>query len=519
MAFTPNSKVYLLDTPLDNKYQNEIHFTTKEAQTAYFLSRIKHDEFEGVTYLRKDNVIRVDGHIDYLWDSNYVMYQNSNFGSKWFYAFITKKEYVSDRATDVYIETDVYQTWLFDCELKTSFVVREHVADDSIGAHLVDEQLDTGEYVFDLYSVTDKLGLNWNVLAVSDNTPFASSELSGNMYGNVVTGLTYYPFPNNTAGIEWLKLVIGMYTDAGKADAIAMIFTIPALLIPSLPDTYAGWATGSPIASGEFQGITNIAIPKQLNGFDGYTPKNNKLYTHPYKFLYLSNGNGQSATYRYENFPAHEMDFQIFGSIMPNPSIMMCPNNYKGAGASYEDGLILTGFPLCSWTTDMYAAWLAQNTASTAITLVGSAAALVGGIATGNPYAIGGGVLGISKELTEIYKAAIQPDQAKGQSGSGSLMFANDKLDFRYTHFYIKPEFAKRIDNYLTLFGYKVNALKVPETHSRQRWNYIKTIDVNIDGSLPTEDMVRLKKIYDDGVTLWHTTSDFLDYSKSNPII
>jgi hypothetical protein len=82
----------------------------------------------------------------------------------------------------------------------------------------------------------------------------------------------------------------------------------------------------------------------------------------------------------------------------------------------------------------------------------------------------------------------------------------------------IKAEFAKRIDSFFTMYGYKVNSLKVPELKSRTNWNYVQTIDVNIDGAIPAEDMRQLKAIYDEGVTLWHTTDNFLDYSKSNPI-
>jgi hypothetical protein len=146
---------------------------------------------------------------------------------------------------------------------------------------------------------------------------------------------------------------------------------------------------------------------------------------------------------------------------------------------------------------------------------------LVGGIATGGVglLAAGGGAVSIGQQLIEWYKASIQPDQAKGQVGSGNLMFGVNALDYYFAHMSIKSHIAKRIDDYFTMFGYKVNALKVPELHSRSNWNYVQTIDVNIDGAIPTEDMIRLKKVYDEGVTLWHTTEHFLDYAQANPII
>jgi hypothetical protein len=69
------------------------------------------------------------------------------------------------------------------------------------------------------------------------------------------------------------------------------------------------------------------------------------------------------------------------------------------------------------------------------------------------------------------------------------------------------------------MYGYKVNTVKIANTHCRESWNYIKTIDVNIKGDIPSEDMEKLKQIYNEGVTLWHSPSKYCNYSYSNNII
>jgi hypothetical protein len=174
---------------------------------------------------------------------------------------------------------------------------------------------------------------------------------------------------------------------------------------------------------------------------------------------------------------------------------------------------------MCSWTTDTYAAWLAQNGGSVALSMIGSVGTLALGVATGNVLAIGGGAMSVANQLAEIHKASIQPDQAKGQVGSGGLMYGTGSLYFYFSHMGIKNEFAQRIDKFFTMYGYKVNTLKIPNVHSRNHWNYIQTIDVNIDGTIPDEDMNRLKRIYNEGVTLWHSPSSFLNYENSNVIL
>ncbi len=517
MAFSPNSTVYLLDTPLDNTYKNQIRFTSLSAQYSYFISRLKHS-FEGVTYQRKDNLIKVNKNIDELWNANYVMYNNANFGSKWFYAFITKMEYVSDHVTNIYIETDVFQTWLFECTINKSFVVREHVNDDTIGNHLVDEQLEIGEYKMYNYHQTGELGDNWNILAVSDNSPFGNNEQIGNLYGHVMTGLTYFPFPNNSTGVTWLKDTIELFTNAGKIDAIVMIFTVPWLAIRNTVDD-ENWQLGYPITSGESFGLHVFSESKELTNIDGYTPKNNKLFTYPYKFLYASNSDGLSATYRYEDFDdVQNMGFTVFSVVTPNPKVMLAPNGYKGGGF-YEYGLLLSGYPQCSWTSDAYTAWIAQNGASSIVSLLASGGAIVGGALMGNALATTGGIVAITHQLTQIRQASIQPDQAKGQTGTGNLMFGTNAFDFYFAHMHIKAEFAKRVDDFFTQYGYKVNTLKIPELHSRLYWNYIQTIDINISGSIPDDDMRILKGIYNNGVTLWHNPTYFLNYELDNTII
>ena len=78
MAITPQTDIRLLKVSfgLDNK--NQLTFTSKEAQTNYFLG-LEYTETERTSYQRKDNLIRYPAHIDSIIYYNYVMYKNSNY--------------------------------------------------------------------------------------------------------------------------------------------------------------------------------------------------------------------------------------------------------------------------------------------------------------------------------------------------------------------------------------------------------------------------------------------------------
>ena len=53
----------------------------------------------------------------------------------------------------------------------------------------------------------------------------------------------------------------------------------------------------------------------------------------------------------------------------------------------------------------------------------------------------------------------------------------------------IRPEYREQLTNYFKMFGYKVNKLEIPNTKSRRYYNYIKTIDANIVGNIPSNDL------------------------------
>lgn len=91
---------------------------------------------------------------------------------------------------------------------------------------------------------------------------------------------------------------------------------------------------------------------------------------------------------------------------------------------------------------------------------------------------------------------------------------------YKNMHFYvmiktIREEYAEQITNYFKMFGYKVNKLEIPNIKSRESYNYIKTVDANIIGNIPTNDLSAIKGIFDKGVTVWHT-DQVGDYSLSN---
>lgn len=177
-----------------------------------------------------------------------------------------------------------------------------------------------------------------------------------------------------------------------------------------------------------------------------------------------------------------------------------------------------------SWSKDEYINWLTQNSVNIGIGTASNLLSIgtgIGAIATGGGAILGtgsvvSGAFGIANQMAEIYQHSLIPDSAKGNINGGDINTCSKTNTFYFYQLSIKQEFAKIIDDYFTMFGYKVNSLKVPNINTRPNWNYVKTIDCNIIGDIPQEDMQTIKTIFDTGVTIWHNPSTFLDYSQNN---
>ena len=244
----------------------------------------------------------------------------------------------------------------------------------------------------------------------------------------------------------------------------------------------------------------------------------------------MDNNGGGSAVYKYELFnDANDStlcDFVINFALTPGCSIRLLPVYYNGLlGNPNCDGLNAAKFPICNWTTDVYTNWLTQNAVNIPLQIASSAVTIVGGVglmATGAGAAAGGGAvvsgaLGIASTIGEIYSHSLQPPQSEGNVNSGDVTFSQGDLTFTAYQMSIKKEYAAIIDDFFTMFGYKVNRVKKPNTKHRQRFWYTKTIDVNIDGaSVPQKDLQVIKNCYNNGITFWRDALDINNYSEDN---
>ena len=520
-VITPQSDIYLLKCPIEISDDHQLTFATKQAQYAYFsnLTRLTVDNF---TYIRKDGVLRFPGHFDDIVQFNYVMYRNDAFSDKWFYAFIEDVQYLNDNTVAISMKTDVWQTWQFDLNFKNSLIEREHVTDDTPGAHTIPEGLEYGDYTANGSAHEWTMSSSYIVAAVSDTGPIDEVLPEGSyapVYGKIPSGLTYVVI----RATAYVPGFVNAYDQDNKSDAINSMFIIPQVMASGVGDIDYRDANSR-------YGLLKVANEKTLTTFsfnrpasvNGYTPTNKKLLAYPYSYFYATNNAGSDVEFRWENFTGGTANFTIKGIPQPGCSIKLYPTSYKGLDMFYNEGIMGSKLPMCGWNSDPYTNWLAQTGINQSTQLgISTAAMAIGAVANPAIGAVAGlGFLGqAAQTMAQETKARMTPDQARGNLNGSDINWAVGKCGFTFYPMSIKAEYARTLDNFFSVFGYKVNRVKSVGLHTRSNWNYIKTNGVVVEANIPQSDLDEIKDLFNKGITLWHKTNYFLDYSQANTVI
>ena len=532
ITVTPQGQIYLCKTPLENDYKNQLTFVNASLQEQYFNSTIQ-KSFDNYTYIKKDNVIKVNANIDEIITCNYLFYRNVGFTNKIYYCFITNMEYVNENVTAITFETDVYQTWQFQLQYKKCFIEREHVNNDDIGLHTVPESVETGEYVSvkNCEKILNDVDDFYICMAVTELPDESIPEYSNHRTYNGIFGGLYYLVFKTAQNCE---TAIKMYDVKGKSDAISSVFMIPKNLsaiidgvtytwtIQSVGSCQVVYLAGSDDA--DTIGILNAEMPEKLG--NNYIPKNNKMFTYPFSYMTLTNNSGTTEIYKYEDFTIDDttgervIGFWIDACVTPGMSMKALPLYYKNININYNYGVMCGKTPICSWNSDVYLNWLTQNGLNTALSVASSTVGTLVSASTGNVSGTIGGLSAIYNSIHQVTIADMTPNQARGNTNAGDINFS-DSNDGGLTLYYmsVRDEYAKIIDDYFTMFGYKVNEVKMPNITGRRNWNYVKTIDCNFDGNIPQNDLNIIKTMFNNGVTLWHSASAMYNYSLDNDIV
>ena len=288
----------------------------------------------------------------------------------------------------------------------------------------------------------------------------------------------------------------------------------------------------------------NVSKPYSNIGGSTYVPRNNKLYTYPFKFLRVENGEGQSTVYKYEYFnnlpdeaSTGNCEFRIRGiANSPSVAVMCTPVLYNGMTEDYDQSINMSSFPSLAWNVDAYKAYIAQRDSTIygdmlASTIAGAAGGALGGVIHGGAEkAVTGAVAGassgfiggaktlLSDTLNEMMKNSLparMPDQSRGRSDSDIMMQSGLKY-FWFRKMSITKNYAMMIDDFFDMYGYAIRQHGVPNMNARPNWTYVKTVGCLVEGAIPADDAALIEDIFNKGVRFWKNHANIGNYSLNN---
>lgn len=529
----PNSIIeFFGDLNLSPNYENTLYFANEAAKDNYFSGLTKLGTVSNCSYTRENRgFVRVELPMSRLIGATYMRFKNTSFENKWFYAFVTKVDYINNLTTEVQFQLDKIMTWMGTFTLNQCYIERQHTLNDGIGNNIAEEGLSVGEYVIEDKELIT-FGISRIVMVYIEN----SSDVSdGEMVGGV-----YSPYKVAVFNLNQISTLNTILRNLVERD---LIQNVVALYM-----AYSDFTNS--VIDGDGTGDDNVSVSKPYESLNGYVPRNKKLFCYPYKFMEIDNMEGDQHEYYYEYFntlpdvtSAGDCEFYLYWVINAKCEVLLAPRNYKGNvqpgnNVLFNERIGMSHFPMCAFATDTYAAYLAQknaylhqNTAKAALN--GGMGGAVGGMgstimATGDPIlGVGGAILGgavgaaggavrtIGENLIENKIRPTTPETASGDLTIDALFSANQKA-FIVVKKCITKNYAMMLDSYFDMFGYAVKQHAVPNMNARPNWTFVKTIGCSVGGNIPADDAREIETIFDNGVRFWKNHNNIGNYSLNN---
>lgn len=529
MYIAPQSNIRILkDVPLDITYNHTLYWESESSQSAYFISKQKYN-LTNQSYQRVNRrTMRVNVVADNLYDCNYLMFQNTGFGNKWFYCFIKSVEYINNEVSEITYELDSIQTWYFNFTVEDSYVEREHSLTDGIGDNILPEPIELGEYTFNTFgTMSGAVDLSAMAVLIVSKDQNPEFQKRGTYINRVYSGCVVEAYL--ATDINSINAAIANFNDAPEnlvsvymcpLIAVATCFLMPPVggvtLNQTDPtvDNYNFNVSGDALTGNEY--------------LDGYKPKNKKLYTYPYNFIEIVNGIGNKLALRYEFFYNGLPSWNISVQITQPVRCSLRPVNYKGSQDSVQktldsEILNLDGYPTCAITNDYYMAWLAQQGSTLPMKAgTGAVGAFLGGtVLSGGNLIAGATTAAIStigstiNAMSEHYAASVHADILQGSQTSNGYT-SDNRQNYYGGRCSVTRQYAQIIDDFFTMYGYACKRVKRPTYNYRPHWNYVKTIGCNIVGSIPCDELHHIAQIFDNGITFWKDPSEVGNYLLDN---
>lgn len=538
----PNSKVIICkNIKIDRQYVNVLNYSESQMIDLCYQDGVCINYANDFSFIRTGEPIKVPFNYEECEKAEYIAFQNPSYSNKWFFAWIDEIKWINEHTTQISYTIDSFSTFFQNVNIKPCFVVREHVADDTIGLHRVPENLNVGDLICD-GAIESPSGFaldditNMCVGVACNYNPYDETESTDPViYNKNVFATPIYFFSATTT--EALKRDISVFieccSESNHIDDIKEFFYFPQYLLgdydlPAKPIVTDSGRTGKFFYFPEsFSLMYSTELFTKRQTFSDFVPKNNKVKCYPYNFLQVSNNVGNIKNYKFEDFDSPvsgKVQFRLDCTISVGCSGRIYPMNYKGKLYELTEQIPLAKFPTINWASDSYTNWLTeQSNNSVARSIVSGKPSQILGSAIGKRF--GETFSGIATDIVESIGGFdlndLIPTDIEGRN-TGDVNFLDGGNTFTAYRLRCRTENLKIIDSYFSRFGYKINETKTPNLSHRQNFNYVEIGSsecIGYGNGVPSKHMENINNAFRRGVTIWKNHSNLGNYSVSNNII
>lgn len=525
MATSPQTILELYQTKYtDTSYKKVVNpvgnLTFRDFLSAYGTPKI----FNNMQYIRHGGFVDVDMIFENTENYNYVAYNNGE-GAGYEYAFIVKREFLNFNCTRLYLQYDVWANNIskFKTSTQKVYTLRRHV---------------------DNTQVKDTVGYSENIPLTFHNTAeykvLSSSLILCLCYSRASSSTSFKPTTSQCMKYDPMNYLFFTYSknfaknDANEsdfADVIDMMdseYIVGAYLFQSSIDVTAGELVEARFKAGDKGTLKGYNVTSSLSGIDTNVIFNIDsivdealFYNSRYTKYYITDGSTKKQLRREivgnGNSPTLVLDEYYFIDNSGIYKRLEIPSGTSTSPNSSANFISSIGFKLPTYVDNLEK--FKQNAQVEALVKI------VGGIAaiglTGGSVMSGGVAAGA---LTGALDFAVEKGEQAQEIGLEQYTF-NDYGDFTATLSKTNQMGAPYILEYQPteeekqlLFdkwnaeGYTVNKLLPLTIRSRKYYDYIKTKDICLNITAPSEEVTELNDIFNRGVTIWHYTGEGIKY-------
>lgn len=374
--WTMDSKVDFLNVPWDANYRDVVRFTSRGALNDYINENVGESiTIREMSYIKPNQPIMVDVKHNVANRFNYIRVHNplqpgDDDINKDFYYFITGVEYIAPDVTAIYVQLDVWQTYIYDVTFGNCYIERGHigVANQNRFRNFgrdfltVPEGLDAGSEMRVIATRKDKImgttpppviSPNVSVLVVatqdlsSDPGVIGSANVitaTGTQFENVFVGAGIYGFASYVHFSMWLE---DNKTKPWRTQSVQAIYLVPDFSRYSDTPFFDGVEPGTPV---KLDGYSSLPVKHQFfpnwrNSAEindsipaRYVHVRDKFKTFPYMVVEMTTWTAAPIVLKPESWADHDAFVLERASMLPpSQRIEFVPRRYNGVEGSEID--------------------------------------------------------------------------------------------------------------------------------------------------------------------------------------